>query len=515
MNFLSNILFKIKPIRKYAERQYLQHVVNRYFVGAKTSRLVNDWITELESINVALKNEYRQLLVRSRELAANNDYVKGFIKRCVTNIIGHKGFTLQNRAIRNNQPDDEINQLVENKFDEWSKREYADVNKSLSFCEMQKLMVKQWKRDGNVLIRKVYDKKNKFGFALQLLDVDSLAIKYNDRLSNGNVVKMGIEFNKYNQRVAYHFYVDNNNDSYFNYYSYNYYNNTVRIPAEEIIHFYTSDYPSQILGIPAITSSLITLHNLRGYDEAAIINARAGAYKMGFIQTQPNQNLHSQYVGDKIDDQGNIISEFAPGVIELLPAGLEYKGWDPSYPHGEYPSFVKAILRRIATGIGVAYANWVGDLESVNYSSMRSGLLDERDNWKDDQSSFIDGVMIPIFNEWLKYAILNKQINVSFADYDKVCKPEFIGRRWDWVDPRADIEAKVMAVKNNLTTLTDVMAEMGVDFEDYIRRRKKELEKLKEIKELEMEIYPDKVMMNKTNNNGNGKSYQHYYEVNR
>ncbi len=499
--YLRNILMRISPIRKYAAQQFV-----RYFTGSKTTRLVNDWISELESINEALKYEFTQLLARSRELAANNDYVKGFLKRCVTNIVGPDGFTLQSRALKNNDPDDEVNNEIESKWYEWCNRKYASLDQKMSFVEIQKLAVKMWKRDGNVLVRKIINTDdNKFGFSLQLLDIDMLALKYNDELSNGNVVKMGVEYDKSNKRVAYWLYLDKPSNNLLMHYYYNIANGAVRIPSDEILHFYTYEFPDQVLGVPAVTQSLITLHNLRGYDEAAIINARAGAYKMGFIQSQPNAGIVRQFEGQEVDENGNIISEFSPGIIEQLPQGLEFKGWDPSYPNNEYPGFIKAVLRRIATGLGVAYANWVGDLEAVNFSSMRSGLLDERDNWKDDQSSFVEGFLIPIYEEWLKYSIISGQINVSFFDYDRINKPEFIGRRWDWVDPRADIEAKVMAVKNNLITLTDVMAEMGVDFEDYVRRRRKELEKLKEIKLLEQELFSEKPTV-KVNNNGNGKA---------
>lgn len=488
----------------------------RYFQGASSNRLVADWITDLQSINKALRFEFKSLLSRSRDLAANNDYIKGFLKRCVTNIVGPNGFVLQNRALKNNEPDDEVNQMIEEKWEEWSHR-YA--TKEVTFTELQKIAVKQWKRDGNVLIRKMVGRQvNKFGFKLELLNIEQLDLAYNDRLSNGNVVIMGVEFNKSNERVAYWIRATKPENEISYLYTYDAIRNSIRIPAEEIYHFFTRDFPNQVIGYPATASSLITMHNLSGYDEAAIINARAGASKMGFIQSQPNQTITQSYTGDTTDADGNIIASFSSGEIEQLPLGLEFKGWDPTYPHGEYPSFVKQILRRAATGLGVAYANWVGDLEAVNFSSMRSGLLDERDNWKDEQKSFVEGLLEPIYEDWLKYAILSGQVNISFAEYDRVNKPEFIGRRWDWVDPRADVEAKIMAVKNNLTTLTDVMSEMGVDFEDYIRRRKKELEKLRDIKLLENELFPDKnTVLNKTteqqNNNGNGKSLKKYIEV--
>jgi lambda family phage portal protein len=512
------ILFSIPFVRSFAEKQY-QKIYLRYFQGATSNRLTMDWLTDLESINKALKGEFRTLLSRSRDLAVNNDYIKGYLKRCVTNIAGPGGFKLQNRAVKNNEPDDQLNSLVEEAWDEWCKKEYCDFKQENSFAELQKIMVKQWKRDGNILIKKHYGSNiNKFSFAIELLNIEQLDIAYNSTLSNGNVVIMGVEFNESNRRVAYWIKANKPEYELSFAYMYDYSRQSVRIPAEEIIHFFSKDFPNQVVGYPAIATSLLTMHDLQGYEKAAIINARGGASKMGFIQTQQGVPLTKSYEGDAVDEQGNVIRSFSYGEIEQLPPGLEFKGWDPSYPNGEYGSFVKEILRKAATGLGVAYANWVGNLEAVNFSSMRSGLLDERDNWKDEQGSFVDGVLLEIFAEFLKYGMLGGAINVSFANYERANKPEFIGRRWDWVDPRADVEAKVNAVNNNLTTLTDVMAEMGVDFEDYVRRRKMELVKLKEIKQLESElgIGKDKKQVNNavdSGSNGNGKHLLKHLEM--
>jgi len=489
---LAKILFKIPAVKRYAQKQYQLNTINvRRYAAAASSRFTADWVTEQGSINNEIKQAHTQLLSRARDLAKNNDYVRGFLKRCVTNIIGPDGFKLQMRAVlASGEPDEVVNVELENKFDEWSKRENCTVHKNLSWIEVQKLMVNQWKRDGNILLRKVTGKsaQNDFKFSLELLEVDLLDTEMNEQLKGGNAVILGIEFNNWKQPVAYYFKSNTAADEISrNFYGYAR-ENVKRIPASEIIHHFTRDHSNQLIGVTALAQSMLTFHDLQGYDQAAIINARAGASKMGFIQTQANQ-MPVPYTGDSEDESGNVISNFGFGEIEQLPAGLEFKGWDPTYPQGEYPNFVKHILRRMATGLGVAYANWVGDLEAVNFSSMRSGLLDERDNWKDDQSSFREGVLIPIFNEWLKWAMVSGSAAVPYSEYKRVNQPEFIGRRWDWVDPRADIEAKVLAINNNIITLSDVMAEQGYDFNDYIRRRKKELGQLKEVKLLEKELF--------------------------
>ena len=52
--------------------------------------------------------------------------------------------------------------------------------------------------------------------------------------------------------------------------------------------------------------------------------------------------------------------------------------------------------------------------------------------------------------------------------YDKFLSPSFTARRWDWVNPKDDIEAKVAGIKNRLTSHRRVLAEQGVDLEDLL-----------------------------------------------
>ena len=451
---LAKYLMMIPALRKLGQNQYNQINVRKY-AAAATSRFTNDWVTEQGSINKEIKQAHKNLLSRARDLAKNNDYVRGYLKRCVTNIVGPDGFKLQSRALLpSGEPDEVSNIAIESAFDEWAKRQNCTIHKTLSWIEVQKLLVTQLKRDGNILLRKVVGKsaQNSFGFALELLEIDLLDTDKNEQLKGGNAIVLGIEFNNWKQPVAYYFKSNTAADEASNSF-YSVSKQTVkRVPAEEIIHHFTRDHSNQLLGVTALAQSMLTFHDLQGYDQAAIINARAGASKMGFLENQPNQ-MPTPYEGDGKDENGNILASFAAGEVEDI-GNKHFVGWDPAYPNGEYGVFVKAILRRMATGLGVAYANWVGDLEAVNFSSMRSGLLDERDNWKDDQSSFREGVLIPIFDAWLKYAMLTGQLDIPYAEYNRVNKPEFIGRWWPWVDPRADAEAKKLMIDNNMALLS-------------------------------------------------------------
>jgi lambda family phage portal protein len=168
--------------------------------------------------------------------------------------------------------------------------------------------------------------------------------------------------------------------------------------------------------------------------------------------------------------------EVEPGAIEELPMGTTFQSWNPDHPTGNYSSFVKSTLRGIAAGLGVSYNMLANDLEGVNYSSIRAGLLDERSHYMAVQKWFIETLVTPVFEGWLETNILNGTINLPTAKLDKFNAPDWKPRRWAWVDPLKDQQASVLAVENQLKSKRQVVSEMGGDYESVLREIKQDEE---------------------------------------
>ncbi|MCI0539082.1 MAG: phage portal protein [Verrucomicrobiales bacterium] len=71
--------------------------------------------------------------------------------------------------------------------------------------------------------------------------------------------------------------------------------------------------------------------------------------------------------------------EVSPGQFETRPVGFEFQTFDPQHPTQAFPFFVKTFLRGIASGLGVSYNTLANELEGVNFSSIRAGVSDERE----------------------------------------------------------------------------------------------------------------------------------------
>ena len=182
---------------------------------------------------------------------------------------------------------------------------------------------------------------------------------------------------------------------------------------------------------------------------------------MGFYTSEAGDS----FVGEE-DYDGNLITEAEAGIFEQLPAGTSFQSFDPTHPTSAFKDFNKAILRGIASGLGVAYNSLSSDLEGVSYSSIRSGTIEERDQWRVKQNWMIQHFMLPIYEQWLQMQLLKNTINQDMTMFDSLMEVRWQAKSWDWVDPLKDIKASVEAINAGLKTRSDVISQQGGDIED-------------------------------------------------
>lgn len=442
----------------------------RMFDGAKQDRLTGDWISHPVTAEWLIRQHQRILVARSREQAVNNDYAKAFIRMCRQNIVGPKGVTLQAQSRdESGKLDTLANQAIEAAWEKWSHRDSCDVAGRQSWRQLQASAVVSAVKDGEFMLRKIYGADaGPFGFALQVLDPQRCHPQFDQYdLPDGRFIRAGIEFNSYGRPIAYHFTVTKESDSFYNYsYAGQHYH---RIPAEEIIHGFLPEMVGQKRGLPWMATGLFRLKQLAGFENAAVVNARIGASKMGIIQWKEGRGPEFDE-----DEQLNFEMNAEPGEFPVLPEGAELSKWDPQFPSNEFATFNKAMLRGIAAGFGVLYNNLASDLEGVNFSSIRQGTLDEREHWKEMQEWLIESLIQPVFEAWLPRALLGGHIAVK----GRALKPERIdryavvswqARRWEWIDPRADVDAAIAAKNQLLLSPGQIIRESGRDPSDVWR----------------------------------------------
>jgi len=448
----------------------------RRYAGANTGRLFADFQASNTSADSEIKDQLRILRDRSRDLARNDSYVTRYLNLMISNIIGANGIRLSVKA-RNPKGDLDIlgNQTIEREFKNWAKMGNCTLNGRQSFLDCQKLFVEALMRDGEVLIRHATPTDTKYKYKIQFLEADHL-----DEQKNGvnsktkNKIKMGVEVDKFDKPVAYYLFKNHPYDN-----TYQSPKEHIRVPAEEIIHAYMPTRAEQTRGVPMTASAMPQIKMLNGYMEAEITAARVSAAKMGFF-TSPDGD---GYIGEGYEDEYTPIMEASAGSFEQLPAGMDFKSFDPDHPATAFGPFTTQVLRGIASGLNISYHALTNDLSSVNYSSLRAGALEDREMYKLYQRFVVDHFMRPVFEKWLEMAISSGAIIMGdeasgplpMGKYEKFANNTiFIGRSFQWVDPQKEMNASISGMQAGLVTYQDVQSNYGRDVEELYEQHERE-----------------------------------------
>lgn len=455
MSFLGRIFGRSKSAPEVApSTRQVTPSARRMYQAAQVNRLTADWLVTITSANAEILVSRKAVIACTQQLERDNPHFRKILRIHKNNVIGHRGIQLQNKAKDSNgNLDRDANAAVMDGWKKYSRQEFCTVSRNLSCLEVQKLAIYALVRDGGILFRKYRGFNNAFKYAIEPIDIARLDHDYNMPVDGiQNRVQFGIEYDKFGAPVAYHILTRHPGDVFAGETGPRY---RERVPADEIIALWSPERPGQFVGMPLVTSILNRLNILDKYDQAEAMAAYIASCKGGFLETK---NDSGDYVGED-DGGGNTISEIQPGMVEELPVNMTYKANDPTHPTDAYPYFVKTQLRAVASGAGVPYHDMANDLEGVNYSSIRSGMLEAREDYKDLQELVKDKLMTPWFEDWLPYSIMSGQVALPIGKIDKFNAPEWKGRRWPWVDPMKDVQADILAVEAKLTSRTRVISE--------------------------------------------------------
>lgn len=415
-----------------------------------------------------------RLRARARQVARNNAYIRQYLNLVAANVVGPTGIGFE-ADVRNN--DGKIARGINNKIEE-AREEWSEGgvtrDGTLRWPRFSQLTVRTVARDGELFIRKWRGfSKNRFGFALEPIDADQVDPEYNIPRSRGqNEIRMGIEIDEDGRRVAYHAW-----DSPASPLGLVPDRKRERIPADQIIHLYDPDRVNQTRGVTWIAGVLAAAHMLDKYEETALVGARVGAAQ-SIVFSRKDGEVQGE--GVAADEENKVAMDVEPGQGFFAPEGYEVSDFKPNYPTTEYGQFVKQELRRIATGLGVSYNALCNDLENVNFSSIRAGLLIERDLWRLQQHWVIGDYCQPIHNEWVAMARLTGALTLDARDYRQFRRAIWTPRGWAWVDPQKETRGSVEAIEHGLDSHIDVLGERGKNIE-------RVFENLKRAKELAAE----------------------------
>jgi lambda family phage portal protein len=432
------------------------------FAGAQHHRLLADWLTSSVGPNAELRYSARQLMVRARDLEKNDALVRRYLALVAENVVGHRGQVLQSRnVLPDGRPNSQANDQIEAAWAEWGRPGECTMGGRQSFVEFQQQVVRAVARDGEALVRLVRG-VGRYGLRVVMLDPDLFDDAGGVRATGaGTVIHNGVEVDGWGRPVAYHLWTHHLNETGID-------RRVERIVASDVLHLTRPRRAGALRAESWLAPVLTTIRHRNGYIEAAVVNARTGAAKMGFVLQSEDA------VGSGPDpDAAPQELEASPGVLERLAPGETFAAFDPDYPTAQFGPFLAAIDHEIAAGLGVSYTSLTGNLSQVNYSSIRAGLLTERDTWRSLQVWFADQLLTPLFEEWLRAAWASGALSLRMLP-DQYRAHRWQARGWDWVDPLKDVQAQALGVAFGFTTRGRVVSAHGEDYEALLAEAERE-----------------------------------------
>jgi lambda family phage portal protein len=434
--------------------------LQRSYDAGIPDRLVNGWSLGgwLTSERDELAEALPGMIAHSRHLARRNDYMRAFLGLVSRNVIGPQGIRLQMdvREI-DGRADGLANDLIEAAWSDWSRPQNCSVNGRLGWHRLQVEAARMAARDGAVLVRMYRGRKfGAAGLQLRLMPIEYLDLQRHQVSREGNTVHAGVEVDDLGRVAALHLHRQHPGARWIM--AGGRRGEVERVPADQVLILSRPEDPDGVLGAPWGASAFRRLNMMGDYESAALNAARYGARKIGFFEQMSEEGALPPGEIEMEDQEA--------GEFEYLPPGTKVSTFDPAYPDGDMAPFMALMLRGAAAGLGVAYSSLANDLTGANFSSLRAGLGEERDEWRMLQSWMTDALCVPVFAAWLDMAMLTGAVPLPASKVAKFNRARWRARGWASVDPIKEAQANESDLALRLKSPFEIVAARGADLEE-------------------------------------------------
>lgn len=441
----------------------------RGYAAAQSKARYGDLGSSRGSADTELRKGLAVVRAKSRWLARNSSSMKRFLMLLSINVVGKKGFIFESGVRRQDMTKDvTLNRRVETDFRKWSKR--PTTCGKLSMTDLQNQAIKSLARDGEFIWERVFNPIYNDGIAINSLEADMLDETLNTvHPETGNQIRMGVEVDKFNRHIAYHFLEQHPGD--FTWYSHNTLRRHRRVLADNIIHVYVSDRAAQTRGEPWATTVINSVKMLDGYREAETMSRRLRAAVMGFFKKMLPKSEGIEELADNEEDEDRERLEMSvePGKFQELPAGLEMQQFDPGGSQTDYAAFEGQVKKDIAMGLGISVMSHGMETKGVSYSAGRTVRQEDLDFYEVIQEFIIDRALTTVFSWWLPRRLIQDDANIPPTRTQAILDScVFRARGWDWVDPAKDISSNTEALDTFQTSPQRVAAKTGNTFEEIL-----------------------------------------------
>jgi lambda family phage portal protein len=442
-------------------------LVKRSYRAAYPDRLASGFGFFGPTTRDEVRREIRGLVRHSRHAAHNFDFARAYEMLFRRHVIGPNGIRLQMDVREmDGRADTVANAALESAWAKWGKKGSPTICGSLSWWGVECVIATAIAREGGAFLR-FHEGAGRGPFGIQVEPVlfDRLDLDLTTPLGSGDYIESGIEFNRDGRILAFHIWDKPQSEAH---------RGTMhkrdRVPAAKMIYVSVPEEAGQVMGVPRSSTALRLMNMSEKYQESAMAAANYGAAQMVFFEQADSSGQIGGTAAAEVP-----IDEVEAGTMAMLPPGVKAVPHSPHYPDAAVEPFMRHMGTSQAAGLGVAYETLTADLSRANFSSLRAGKGEERDEWRMLQRAIFEGLHDQVFARWLPLALLSGRIRLPVDKLDKFQAATWRPRGWPSVNPKDDATANANDLASGNKSLTEIVAERGRALEDVLDERAAEV----------------------------------------
>lgn len=473
-----------------------------FAAGDKEAQKLSCWRPARRDVDAAIP-EKGLSEARILDMARNNGYMRGAAAVDRDTVVGSQ-FLLQMTPSPDVLGPEHCDWMrsVENQFHEWADDPqcWVDARRSGTFVDLMRLASTQLQQHGEALFTREW-RSSPLGYKTCFFAVDPCRLDRTWWDANKNIVG-GVESDRYGAPVAYHItravderkavaVISPRRVPRFN-----------RFGWQQVYHTFDHDRAEQTRGFSRLASAVLGLKLIDRYENVALDQA-TNAAKFGlYLKSDYGSEIFSAFG----EDRGTAAIQNLLGAVkawgdktEILDEGVKIPKLMPNdtigtiqgnHPNQDFEGFVKALLKKVAAGTGIAYEQLAKDYENTSYSSARASLIEAWRAVTSKREGPMSRLASLMFRAWMDEAVAREYITIpdGITYWDRrnrsaITKCKWIGPAKGEVDPLKAARANEIFLRTGEKTLQDIATANGQRWDEVLNQRALEEFKLIEARE--------------------------------
>lgn len=445
--------------------EYMRDIVRSYsYRGAQSQQGSTPWLGGGGSADTEIQYDLPTLRNRIRELNRDDTIACGLTHTFVTNVIGSE---IRPQA---NTGDPEKNRRIEAY---WKTRAPGLAPaEAATFGELQRLLFRKYVEDGEVFLKATKTSAdNPVWF--EVIEADRVATPPG-KTGDANITD-GVEKDAYGIPVAY--WVSKGHPGDNNVKGLQAAREFIRVPAQSIRHFKTTERPGQTRGVPMFHAIIQDLRDLDLLLVASLKRVQIAACLAVFFETPETVENLAGIDTDTTTDYGSMLKDsLRPGMMWKNNPGEKVNTLVPNFPTPEFVPFVTMLCRKIGASVGVSWQVVLKDFGDSTFTSSKTDLLETRATYLWQQRMFCDVLLDWIWHTVMADAVFTGDPAMAGINLASLPAVRWVPPGWKWTDASKEAKGAQLELDIGKTTVRDLCAEEGKDWEEVFEQRVLEMD---------------------------------------